>query len=140
VSLDRVIADLYDSMCFEPGGSPDWERHAAIFAPAARLVRVNDDGVFEFTPATFRADLEAMIASGALPSFWEGEVRRETREFGELAHVLSVYETRGRRDGEPLGLAVKSMQLFRRDGRWWVSALLWRRETTALPIGDLRAF
>jgi len=127
MTLDRVITDMYASMCFERGERPDWPRHTELFAPNARLVRVNDDGVFEFDLATFREDLERMIDSGALPSFWEGEVSRETREFGDVAHVLSHYEMRSSRDGEVIARAVKSIQLFKREGRWWISAMLWRR-------------
>ncbi|HEX3108449.1 MAG TPA: hypothetical protein VHU41_05080, partial [Thermoanaerobaculia bacterium] len=96
----------------------------------ARLVRVNDDGVFEFDPASFRENLEEMIGSGALTSFWESEVSRDVQDFGDVAHVLSEYETRRTRDGAPLYRAVKSIQLFRRDGRWWISAMIWRRDRT----------
>jgi len=127
MTLDEIITAMYASMCFERGGRPDWQRQAEVFAPGARLVRVNDSGVFEFDPRTFRRDYEAMIESGSLPSFWEGEVWRETREFGDVAHVLSGYEMRNARGGELVARAVKSIQLFKRDGRWWISAMLWRR-------------
>ena len=100
-----------------------------MFAPGARLVRVTDDGVFEFDLQSYRANIEAMIDSGAMPSLWEGELWRETRELGDdVAHVFSGYETRVSRDGAFLNRGVNSIQLFRRDGRWWVSALIWRRE------------
>jgi hypothetical protein len=128
VTLDGVIAQMYDSMCFEAGCRPDWSRQLELFAPGARLVRVNDDGVFEFDLPSFQQNLEAMIESGTLASFWEGELWRETREFGDVAHVLSAYEIRSRRGGEVVSRAVKSIQLFQRSGRWWISAMLWRRE------------
>lgn len=130
MSIDDVIAAMYASMCFEAGERPDWGRHAEVFAPGARLVRVNDEGVFAFDPAGFREDLEAKISAGVIPSFWEGELERDTRVFGDIAHVLSVYETRASRDAEASGRAVKSIQLFRRDGRWWISAMIWRREAS----------
>jgi len=127
MSLDSVIAEMYDSVCFEGGQRPDWGRQAAIFAPGARLVRINDDGVFEFDLESYRLNFEAMIDSGEMPSFWEGEIWRETYQLGEMAHVLSAYETRRTRGGEMLNLGVNSIQLFRRDGRWWISAMIWRR-------------
>ena len=127
-SLDDVIASMYASLCFEEGQQPDWPAFMDLFAADARLVRVNDDGVFAFDPRTFRDDLERMIASGTLRSFWEGEVSRETDVFGDVAHVLSFYEARSSRDGALLGPAVKSIQLFRQNGRWSISAMLWRRE------------
>ncbi len=133
MSLDRVIRDMYASMCFERGERPDWQRQTEVFAHHARLVRVNDDGVFEFDVRTFREDFEARIESGALPSFWEGELWRETDEFGDVAHVLSAYEMRSAAAGEMIAHAIKSIQLVRKDGRWWISAMLWRRLTTADP-------
>jgi len=137
MTLDRIIGDMYASMCFERGERPDWQRQSAVFAPGARLVRVNDSGVFEFDPQTFRVNLEEMIGSGALPSFWEGELWRDTRQFGDVAHVLSGYEMRSSRGGDVVARAVKSIQLFQRDGRWWISAMLWRREGETVRIPDV---
>jgi hypothetical protein len=77
-----------------------------------------------------------MIDSGEMPSFWEGELWRETRQFEDVAHVLSAYETRRTRDSEALNRGVNSIQLFRRDGRWWVSAMIWRREGRNVRIPE----
>ena len=134
--LDSIIAEMYDQVCFEKGQRPDWKRQAEIFAPGARMVRINDSGVFEFDQESYRVNFEAMIDSGEMPSFWEGELWRETRQFGDMAHVLSAYETRRSRGGEVMNRGVNSIQLFRRDGRWWISAMIWRREGKAVLIGD----
>ena len=134
--LDSVIAEMYDQVCFEKGQRPDWKRQAEIFAPDARMVRINDSGVFEFDQESYRVNFEAMIDLGEMPSFWEGELWRETRQFGDMAHVLSAYETRRSRGGEVMNRGVNSIQLFRRDGRWWISAMIWRREGKAVLIGD----
>ncbi len=127
-SLDDVIKEMYDSICFERGKRPDWKRSNAIYAPDARLVRVNDSGVYEFDVGSYRVDFERMIDSGEMPSFWEGELWRDTRQFGEVAHVLSAYETRRSRKGDVLNRGVNSIQMFRRGGRWFISAMIWRRE------------
>jgi hypothetical protein len=136
MSIESVIAEMYSTVCFEPGQRPDWSRQPEIFAPGARMVRVNDDGVFEFDVETFQANFEAMIDSGSMPSFWEGEIWSESRVFDDVAHVLSAYETRRTRDGEPVNRGVNSIQLFRRDDRWWISAMIWRREGKTVRIGD----
>ena len=136
VELDEVIAEMYACICFEEGQRPDWSRQAAIFAPAARMVRVTDDGIDEFDLESYRANLEAMIDSGAMPSFWEGEIWRDTQQFGEIAHVLSAYETRRSRNGEAQNRGVNSIQLFKRGDRWSISAMLWRREGRTVRIPD----
>jgi hypothetical protein len=135
MSIDRVIAEMYDIVSFEPGERPDWRRQDAIFAPDARLVRVNDDGVFEFGLRSYRENFEAMIDSGAMTSFWEVEIWRETRQFGDVAHVLSAYEARRKRGGEVLHRGVNSIQMFQRDGRWQISAMIWRRDGKDVHIG-----
>lgn len=136
MSIDRVIAEMYDSVSFAPGQRPDWSRQDEIFAPGARMVRVTDDGVFEFDLASFSKNFDAMIDSGVLPSFWEAEIWRETHLFGEVAHVLSAYETRRTREGDLINRGVNSIQLFQRDGRWWISAMLWRRDGKSVRIGE----
>lgn len=134
--LDQIITAMYDHVCYEAGGHPDWDLDAEIFAPGARMVRMNDSGVYEFDRTSYRADFERMIASGEMPSFWEGEIWRETRLFGDMAHVLSAYETRRSRNGEVMNRGVNSIQLFRRAGRWWISAMIWRREGRDVKIPD----
>lgn len=136
MSIDSVVTEMYEIVSFEPGTRPDWSRQSEIFAPGARLVRVNDDGVFEFGLDSFRINFESMIDSGALPSFWEGEIWRETHQFGDVAHVLSAYEARQTRNGPLLNRGVNSLQLFEKDGRWWISAMIWRREGRAVTIPD----
>jgi hypothetical protein len=134
MTLDEIIAEMYDSICFEPEERPDWNRQAAIFALDARMVRVNDDGIFEFDLEEYRVDFERMIDNGTMPSFWEGEIWRETRDFGDVAHVLSAYETRHTRAGEVVNRGVNSIQLYRRGDRWWISAMIWRREGREFQI------
>ena len=132
--LDSVIKAMYESVCYPRGGHPDWETDERIFAPGARMVRINDGGVFEFDMKTYRTDFERMIATGELPSFWEGEIWRETRLFGDMAHVLSAYETRRTPEGEVINRGVNSIQLFRRNGQWKISAMIWRREGKDVKI------
>jgi hypothetical protein len=136
MSIDSVITAMYEHVSFEPGTRPAWIGHSGLFAPDARLVRVNDDGVFEFNPETFRKNFESMIDSGVLPSFWEGEIWRETHQFANIAHVLSAYETRWTRSGDVINRGVNSIQLFERDGDWLISAMIWRRDGKTVQIGE----
>ena len=136
MSIDSVITAMYENVSFEPGTRPAWTHHSGLFAPNARLVRVNDEGVFDFTPDTFRTNFESMIDSGVLPSFWEGEIWRETHQFANIAHVLSAYETRWTRAGDVINRGVNSIQLFERDGVWLISAMIWRRDGKDIQIGE----
>jgi hypothetical protein len=127
---------MYESVCFEPGERPDWKMESEIFAPGARMVRVNDSGIFEFDLDSYRKDFDRMIDSGEMPSFWEGELWRETHTFGDVAHVLSAYETRRHKTAPTLNRGVNSIQLFRRDDHWRICAMIWRREGAGISISD----
>ena len=133
-TLDEIITAMYETVTYEKGSHPDWEREKQIFAPGARMVRMNDSGVYEFDLKTYRTDFERMIAQNELPSFWEAEIWRESRVFGDMAHVLSAYETKRTPDGPVINRGVNSIQLFRKDGRWWISAMIWRREGETVKI------
>ncbi|MGZ4810508.1 MAG: hypothetical protein ACXV7D_14385, partial [Thermoanaerobaculia bacterium] len=97
----------------------------------------------EFTLEEYIRDFEKMIKSGTMTSFWEGELWRDTFVLGNMAHVLSAYETRRTRHGEVMNRGVNSIQLFRREKskepqRWWISAMIWRREGANVRIPDQR--
>ena len=134
--LDTIITRMYAGVCFETGQRPDWKTEDEIFAPGARMVRVNDAGVFAFDLESYRKDFDRMMDSGEMPSFWEGEIWRRTDLFGDVAHVLSAYETRRSRGGEFLNRGVNSIQLFKQDGRWWISAMIWRREGQKFAVPE----
>lgn len=134
MNADSIVDAMYASMSFERGERPDWQLQSEVFAGSARLVRVNDDGVFEFDPGSFRRNFEAMIDSGSMPSFWEGEIWRQTFELGDVAQVLSAYEMRTCRGGQLIARAVKSIQLYRSEGTWRISAMLWRREGREIVV------
>ena len=138
-SVDRIVDEMYEQISFERGGRPDWKKQREIFAPDARMVRVTDDGVFEFTVEGYEKSFDKMIDSGEMPSLWEGEIWRDTFRLGDdMAHVLSGYETRRTRGGEYIARGVNSIQLFKRDGRWWISAMIWRREGKNVRIPERR--
>ena len=67
-----------------------------------------------------------MLELGAYTSFYEFEVARQVRRFGNVAQVWSVYETRrDRRAKRALGRGINSIQLIREGEAWRVLGLLW---------------
>ena len=135
-TIDEIIRVSYEAVSYDAGGHPDWDAEVAMFAPGARLVRINDTGIYEFTLDTYRSDFERMIASGDMTSFWEGEIWRDEHVFQDMANVLSAYETRRTKGGALINRGINSFQLFQRGGRWWISSLIWRREGEHFKLPD----
>ena len=127
MTADDAVTKMYAAMSFEPGGEPNWQGQCEVFAEGARLVRVRDDAVFEFDRQSFREDYDRMIRSGEIRSLYEHELSRDMQVYGNMAHALSVYELRTSRDGAFISRAIKSIQLFEKGGKWWISAMIWRR-------------
>lgn len=56
-------------------------------------------------------------------------------EFGEMSRVLSASRP-AIEERHVLNVGINGNQLFCRDGRWWISAWLWRREGREIHIPD----
>jgi hypothetical protein len=66
--------------------------------------------------------------------FFEREVHKVVRRYGNIAHVFSTYEFRATEDGPATGRGVNSLQLYRDGTRWWISNVVWDGERPGNPI------
>lgn len=137
-SIVAIIAAIYDSLSFAPGGEPDWERFEALFHPDGRLVPpASPEGSPVLDLATFQQRSRAYIEQIGLRAkgFHERELGRRTDRFGKVAHVMSGYESRHQpSDADPFARGVNSVQLLHEHDRWWVLSIAWDVETPEKPI------
>jgi hypothetical protein len=76
-----------------------------------------------------------MLELGIFTSFHERELVRSQRIFGDVAHVLSAYETKQNEWAkEPFARGVNSIQLIREPDGWRVLSLLWDEEGPSTPL------
>jgi hypothetical protein len=122
-------------MSFVDPAAIAWARVRSHMAPAAQLIRVLPGSVERMTIDSWIEGFRALIENGSLPTFWEGQIARRIDRLGDIAHVFSTYEARPRReDPRVLWRGINSIQMYWRDGRWWVSSILWTRESEAVRI------
>lgn len=127
-NLDALVDALYATVSGPVGQEPDWARERSLYLPDALLVRatqVDDD-----TPQAAVMSVEEFIVGcrGYLleNDFYEREVERTTSAFGNLAHVLSTYQTSKDPDGhQPIARGVNSLQLYNDGSRWWIVSAVW---------------
>jgi hypothetical protein len=143
-SLDAIVTALYDSVSFEQGSRPNWDRFRSLFEPTALMVRVDpgltaipsrerDEPGFRVSSIDdYMARTTAAIDSGTLSAFRERELTRRTEVFADLAQVFSTYE-RSAEAGE-VRRGVNSMQLVKDGTRWWIVSLSWIDETDDGPL------
>lgn len=68
--------------------------------------------------------------------FFEVEIGRQEFRFGNIASVLSSYESRRTADGPPFGRGVNSFQFWWDGDRWWVMSTIWDNEREGVRLPD----
>ena len=135
-TLDGIIKAFYDVISGPAGESRDWDRDRTLYVPGGLFVPTGrKDGV----PSIQVLDHEAYIErSGPILSagFFEQEINRVTRIYGNIAHVFSTYEARRTKNGPVMIRGVNSIQLVNDGRRWWIVSAAWdtEREDNPLPV------
>ena len=125
-AIARLLEELYEVISFEEGDEPNWNGLQRLFSEHARITRITPEGTDHMDPRSFLAMTRNMLELGAYTSFYEFEVGRQVRRFGDVAQVWSLYETRrDRTAARALGRGINSIQLIREGEAWRVLGLLW---------------
>jgi hypothetical protein len=133
-SAEAVVRELYRLVCVPVGGDTDWEQVRKLFIPEAVIVlRVSKESSTTFTVQTWIDDFIAYNkkARSSERGFEEKIVRLSPMVFRDIAHVLVLYEARMLDWSKPASPGVDSIELIRKDGRWWIAAI-----TNDLPNAD----
>jgi len=124
--LDQLIREFYRVICFEEGGTPDFERMRELFSPHAHITRVTPEGVDYLDVRSFASLVNELLELGAFTSFYEQEIKRNTQRFGRVFHVASAYETRVTPGAvDYLERGVNSLQVVREQGGVRIVSLCW---------------
>ena len=134
-SVDGVVKAYYDVISGPAGEPRQWSRDRSLYIPDLRFVatgfarehpyaRVMDHQTF------VDGSDSAMVHDG----FFEREIHRVTRTYGNIAQVFSTYEEHRTVDGPVQGRGVNALQLFWDGSRWWVASAIWFEEDAAHPI------
>ena len=134
---ERTVRRLYELISFEPGTTPDWEAVRSLFLPESVVVlRTSRDELTTFTLDGFVQDFVDFITSTRADEvgFTERILGLETFVYGDIAHVLVVFDSHLGGSSRPPSEGLDSIQLVRRDGQWLVAAITNERPVTAGEI------
>ena len=119
-----------------PPGERDWSRFRSLFLPTARLTAATKgpDGTVRLRPMT--ADEYATRVGGYFlkNGFFERPIVNRVQTFGNIAQVLSSYESRHAPGEAPFARGINSFQLLNDGKRWWVVSILWDEERPDNPL------
>lgn len=129
-TIEAVLRTLY-AVISGPAGQPrDWDRYRSLFLPEAHsILAITKPGE---APRARVLDVEGYIRRTdpfvQVEHFWEVETDRKTETLGNVAHVLSYYESRREEHGEAFTRGANSIQLFFDGTRWWIASVMWNTE------------
>lgn len=138
-TAQSVVEELYGLVTFDPGKPPDWERVRNLFIDEAVIVlRTGRTETSVFSVEGFVGDFVAFIerANVEETGFIERIVRTKSLVFGDIAHILVLYEAEI--PGSPRGpqQGVDSFQLIRRNERWWIASVVNEIPTADRPVPE----
>lgn len=118
-TIDALIKASYEVVSGEKGAKRNWERDKYLHHPKTVYSYYDreEEKQATMTLQEFHKVTDDMIFETA---FYENEVNREVRVFGNIAHVWSTYETRLEKNGKVERRGINSIQLIFEDNRWYI--------------------
>jgi hypothetical protein len=134
-SIDSIIAAVY-SVISGPAGERDWNRFRSLFVPGATLTSAGKDreGNIHVRPRTAEEYVKGAGGYFAQHGFFESSIVNRVHTFGNIAHVLSSYESRAAATEAPFARGINSFELAYDGNRWWVVSILWDEERPDNPL------
>jgi hypothetical protein len=134
-TIDGIMKASYEVVSGEAGAVRQWERDLSLHNPnAVYSFQEEVDGKRQQVTMSlkdFHKETDTMVATTA---FYESEINREVRIFGNIAQVWSTYETRLEKNGPVVRRGINSIQLYYADNRWWIISWIFDKERADLKI------
>ena len=134
---DEVVRELYELVTIEKGTTGDWDSVRALFIKEAVVVlRTSRTGTSIFTLEGFVDDFVTFITNYNIKEtgFNETILNLKTWVYGDMAHVLVLYEAEIPNSEIPSNKGVDSFLLIRKEGKWKVAAITNEVPTPDRPI------
>lgn len=134
-TIDGVVKAYYEVVSGPAGQARDWARDRTLYIPGVKFVAMSEkEGKPVAEIMTHDQYIERVNGWLVKNGFSEKEIHRETRRFGNIAHVWSTYESRQRPDGPVTARGINSLELYWDGSRWWVASAIWDGERADHPI------
>ncbi|MBB5638282.1 hypothetical protein HDE68_004211 [Pedobacter cryoconitis] len=124
VTIDGIISASYEVVSGEAGEVRAWERDFQEEI-IGRLLQV------AMPLKDFHKETDTLVSKTA---FYESEINKEVRVFGNIVHVWSTYETRLVKNGPVVRRGINSIQLYYSADRWWIASWTFDKERSDRKI------
>jgi hypothetical protein len=127
-TINGLINASYEVVSGEKGATRQWERDNYLHHPKAVYSYFDKQKGRQRTMTLdeFHKETDDMVFNTA---FYESEVNREIRVFGNIAQVWSTYETKLEKNGPVARRGINSIQLIYENNRWHIISWIFSGET-----------
>ncbi|MEO5857414.1 MAG: hypothetical protein ABIR33_00550 [Pyrinomonadaceae bacterium] len=134
-SIDSIVKAFYDTISGPVGQPRQWGRDKTLYVPGVQFVSLSErNGKISMSVSDHQKYVDSSNDSFVSQGFFEKEVHRVGKRFGNIAHVFSTYEFRSKLDGPVLGRGINSLELAFDGTRWWIASAIWDDERPNNPI------
>ena len=136
-STKSIIDAMYECLSGPAGQSRDWNRMKSLCVTRNHSIRTGKlpDGRVACKIMNTDEYIRQMEPWLLENGFFETEIHRTEDRFGNIAHVMSTYESRRNADDpKPFMRGINSFQLLFDGNRWWVINVMWQHESDEFPI------
>ncbi len=134
-SIDAIMKAFYEAISGPAGQPRQWGRDKTLYIDGVRFVSMSEqNGKIAMLVRDHQQFVDSSNAGLVRDGFYETELARIERRFGNTAHVLSSYEYKAKLDGPVLGRGVNSIHLVFDGKRWWITHAIWDDERSNNPI------
>jgi hypothetical protein len=142
-SVEGIMTELYASVSRLPGQPFAWDRLRAILLPGAIMLPqprqtqstsriMNGDEFIEWIDSGWKP----IIGTASDHGFFERQTNLVVDQYGDIAQAFSTYEKGPHEPRQIQGRGINTVQLVRRDGRWWILSIAWDEENSAGPLPE----
>jgi hypothetical protein len=134
-TIEGIVTASYETISGGAGVPRQWGRDRTLFDPNSRSVAIHVDaktGAIKTESMTEQDFADRSDASLVKDGFTERERKHVTKQFGNVATVLSSYE--GSASGKVIERGVNIFQLYFDGKRWWILSMVWDEERPGNPI------
>ena len=125
-TAEDVVNELYRLVSIEKGQETDWERVRQLFLPQAVIVlRISKTESQVFDVQGWIDDFRTWDEKAKVKEtgFSEKIITMKPRVFRDIANVFVLYEASITGATRPPTRGVDSIELIKKDGRWWIAAI-----------------
>jgi len=136
-TAESVVTEIYDLVTFKAGTTPNWDKVRSLFIKQAVIVlRTSRENTTIFSVDGFIQDFVNFIeqTQAKTNGFEEKIIKMKSMIFGEIAHILVLYQAHIPGSPKPPRQGVDSFQLIRKNGQWRIVSIINEIPTKDRPI------